>query len=71
MTIRVDDWMKLGCGDQVTELEGRHVGRVEAIADYIVKIKWLDTGWISHLPRNEVVRVATYRQAQLERIQQC
>ena len=46
--INVGDWMKMQCGDRVTEIDGRHVGRVEAIINSsIVRVRWEDTGWIS------------------------
>jgi len=50
--------MKLGCGDRVTEIDGRHVGRVEAIHHgAFVQVRWEDTGWVSMLPLAEVVLV--------------
>ena len=48
MRPNVSDWMKMQCGDRVTEIDGRHVGRVEAIINSsIVRVRWEDTGWIS------------------------
>ena len=45
------NWVKLRCGDLVTEIDGRHVGRVEAIRHgTFAKVCWLDTGWTSELP---------------------
>jgi hypothetical protein len=32
MAIGAGDWMKLQCGDRVSERDGRHIGRVEAQA---------------------------------------
>jgi hypothetical protein len=50
-------WRRLRTGDAVYEVEGRHVGRVEAIVNSsIVKIKWHDTGWISYVPLADVVK---------------
>lgn len=54
----VSDWMRLNCGDHVVEIDGRHVGRVEAIFNSAwVKVKWLDNGWISFVPLNDLVRI--------------
>jgi hypothetical protein len=55
--LRVDSWTKLHTGDLVTETDGRHVGRVEAIIGYSVRVKWRDSGWISDIPLNEIVRI--------------
>jgi hypothetical protein len=61
--MRVNDWMKLNCGDFVVERDthdqhgrdGRHVGRVEAVHHgAFVKVRWLDTGWISELRLGDV-----------------
>lgn len=41
------DHMRFGCGDLVREIDGRHVGRVSAIIDGTVVVRWLDTGWRS------------------------
>jgi hypothetical protein len=50
-------WRRLRTGDAVHEVEGRHVGRVEAIENSsTVKIKWDDTGWISYIPLSDVVK---------------
>lgn len=44
----VGDWMKLRCGDRVTERDGRHIGRVEAIINSaVIRVRWEDSGWIS------------------------
>jgi hypothetical protein len=56
-SLRVDSWTKLNTGDLVTEIDGRHVGRVEAIIGYSVRVKWRDSGWISDIPLNELIRV--------------
>jgi hypothetical protein len=51
-------WRRLRTGDTVHETDGRHTGRVEAINNSAtVKIKWDDTGWISYVPLNDVVKV--------------
>ncbi len=56
MTCR-GDWMKLSCGDRVTENEGRHVGRVDAIfSGAYVKVTWEDNGYISYLSLNELTK---------------
>jgi len=56
--ICLSDWVNLHCGDRVTELEGRHVGRVEYIENSaFVWVKWLDNGWYSRLPLRDVMRV--------------
>jgi len=56
--ICISDWVKLHCGDRVTEKEGRHVGRVEYIENSaFVWVKWLDNNWLSRLPLRDVVRV--------------
>jgi hypothetical protein len=55
MTDCVGDWMRLRCGDRVVELDGRHVGRVEAIHHGAwVKVRWLETSWVSMLPLGAV-----------------
>ena len=55
---RVDSWTKLNTGDRVTEIDGRHVGRVEAIHHgALVRVKWEGTGWISDIPLDRLVRV--------------
>jgi hypothetical protein len=56
---RVSDWLKLRCGDLVTDREdGRHVGRVEAIRHgAFVTVRWLENGWCSELPISRVERV--------------
>ena len=55
MSIRVDDWVGMGCGDTVRERDGRHTGRVEHIENsWLVKVRWHDTRWISYLHRSEL-----------------
>ena len=45
------DWVTLRCGDLVTKIDGRHVGRVEAIRHgAFAKVCWLETGWTSEVP---------------------
>jgi hypothetical protein len=57
--VGVGSWMKLGLGDLVRERDGRHVGRVEAIHwSNTVKVRWLETGWVSEVPLNEIERQA-------------
>jgi len=57
MNLCVGDWMKLRCGDTVTERDGRHTGRVEAIfGSATVRVRWHDTGWLSDLPLQDVVK---------------
>jgi hypothetical protein len=58
-SIRVGDWMKLNCGDIVREKDGRHTGRVEAIGNFIVKVRWDDTGWFSWIHRDDLERVTS------------
>jgi hypothetical protein len=51
----VSDWMRLNCGDLVVEHDGRHIGRVEAIHNSSqVKVRWLDTRWISFYQLDEL-----------------
>lgn len=60
----VGDWMKLNCGDVVTEVDGRHEGRVEAIINSsTVRVRWKDTGWISEfqLMDNALVNLSRNR----------
>ena len=60
----VGDWMRLRCGDKVTELNGRHVGRVEQIQNSaFVVVRWLDNNWLSLVPLRDVVRL---REAEYE-----
>jgi len=55
--MRVSDWMRLNCGDAVTERDGRHIGRVEQIEHgAFVWVRWYDNGWLSRLPLGDVVR---------------
>ena len=51
------DWMKLNCGDIVREKDGRHTGCVVAIGNFIVKVKWDDTGWLSWVSLDDLERV--------------
>lgn len=41
------------CGDTVCEIDGRHTGRVEAIIQSTVKVRWAN-GWISYLQPDEL-----------------
>lgn len=62
------NWVRMKIGDHVTEVDGRHVGRVEAIyggllndrwsRSAVAKVKWFDTGFISEIEVGELVRVA-------------
>lgn len=56
---RVSDWMKLRCGDLVTDRhDGRHVGRVEVIRHgAFVTVRWSDTGWTSEVPIERLERI--------------
>lgn len=57
MTCR-SDWMKLNCGDYVRELDGCHIGRVEAInSSSTVKVRWIDNGWTSSFFLEELVKI--------------
>lgn len=44
MSLRVDDYFPFGCGDQVRELDGRHVGTVRAVIFGQAKVRWNDNG---------------------------
>jgi hypothetical protein len=44
----------IGPGDMVRERDGRHVGRVAAIAFPFAIVQWLDSGWRSRLPIDEM-----------------
>jgi len=60
----VSDWMKLHCGDTVTEVDGRDAGRVEAIINSAtVRVRWKDNGWISdfRLRDNALVNLSRKR----------
>jgi hypothetical protein len=60
----VGDWMKLRCGDTVTEVDGRHEGRVEAIIhSATIRVRWSDNGWISEfrLRDNALVNLSRQR----------
>lgn len=60
----VGDWMKLRCGDTVTEVDGRHEGRVESILNSAtVRVRWKDNGWISEfrLRDNALVNISRQR----------
>lgn len=64
----VGDWMKLRCGDRVTEVDGRHEGRVQAILhSSIIRVRWNDTGWISdfQLGDNDLVNLTRQPRARL------
>lgn len=56
------DWMRLRCGDRVHTVDDpRHVGRVEAIHHgYWIKVRWLDTGWISFEALHELRNLTRY-----------
>lgn len=59
----VGDWMKLHCGDVVTEIDGRHEGRVEAIIhSSTVRVRWNDNGWISEFRLHDNALVNLSRQ---------
>jgi hypothetical protein len=48
---KAGDWVTLRCGDLVTEIDKRHVGRVEAIRHgAFAKVCWLETGCTIELP---------------------
>lgn len=58
MGLCVGDWMKLRIGQLVIEKGGRHEARVEAIFNSSkVKVKFLDSGWISYYALDELERV--------------
>jgi hypothetical protein len=58
MSIRVGDWVNLNCGDIVHAADDpRHLGRVEFIHGTVIKVRWLDNRWFSHLERAELVVV--------------
>jgi hypothetical protein len=52
------DWMGLNTGDTVTEIDGRHTGRVEAIhhGAYVV-VRWHETRWIETLELRQLQKV--------------
>lgn len=57
MAICVGDWMRLRCGDRVCTLEGRHIGRVEAIFHgAYARVRWDDSRWIEQLELRELRR---------------
>jgi hypothetical protein len=61
-------WLHMRIGDHVTEVDGRHIGRVETInggllndrwaASAIATVKWFDSGWISEHEVGDLVRVS-------------
>lgn len=56
-TRRVGSWMKLHCGDTVIdEADPRHIGRVEAIINGTVTVRWHGTGWKSQVPMERVTK---------------
>jgi hypothetical protein len=58
----VGDWMKLNTGDVVTEIDGRHEGRVQAIINSsTVRVRWNDTGWITDFQLGELVNLSRQR----------
>ena len=64
MSIGVGDWMKLNCGDRVTERDGRHVARVERITNSdVILVRWEDTGWYSEfrLGDDDLENLTRYR----------
>ena len=64
MAIGAGDWMKLQCGDRVSERDGRHIGRVQAIVNSaIIRVRWEDSGWISEfvLRHDELENLTRYR----------
>ena len=64
----VGDWMKLNCGDIVTEVDGRHEGRVQAIINSAtIRVRWNDTGWISdfRLRDNALVNLSRQRKGHI------
>lgn len=66
MSLCVSDWMRLSCGDLVTENEGRHVGRVEAIHNSSqVKVRWLESRWVSFHHLDELHKLTRQERDQL------
>jgi hypothetical protein len=49
--------IRVRCGDMVREIDGRHVGRLAAISFPFAIIEWVDNGWRSVLPINEIEKV--------------
>lgn len=45
--------MKFNLGDLVTEVDGRHVGKIEAYVSGIPKVRW-SNGWVSYLFDDEL-----------------
>ena len=46
---------QLRCGDRITEINGRHIGRVEAINNGHARIRWEDNpNWTSDLPSDDI-----------------
>jgi hypothetical protein len=63
----VGDWMKINCGDKVTEVDGCHEGRVQSIINSAtVRVRWDDNGWISEfrLRDNALVNLSRQRRSQ-------
>lgn len=64
-------FVRIRVGDHVTEVEGRHVGRVEHIyggllggrwaTSAVAKIKWLDSGFVSEIAVGDLVIVTGER----------
>ena len=64
---RVSDWMKLRCGDLVTDRhDDRHVGRVEAIRHGAFALVRWQNGWVSEVPIQSL-RLTTPRPPKLTR----
>ena len=52
-------WMAssyFACGDLVREKDGRHVGRVEYLEGPMVRVRWLDSGWLSEFNFSDLER---------------
>ncbi len=54
------------CGEPVREKDGRHVGKITAMFDRMVKVVWEETGWISFLDFDDLERADDGRQYLLE-----
>ena len=64
MSLGVGDWMKLRCGDDVIERDGRHVARVERITNSdVILVRWRDTGWYTEfrLRDDDLENLTRYR----------
>jgi len=57
--MRNGDWIQYHIGDLVCDLDDeRHIGRVEAIWNaHLVKIRWIERGWISLVPISRLKKV--------------